>query len=202
MSQLQIPSFGRKKSAPRPAITPASNSSPASASSSATLSNTTPSTDPSATVADPVANTATASPNVTPSVNNPPGSTAASAWEKAKGKRHQPDSALSMDDVPLSQRVRPSRPNVISLARPPQARPPTPSGQASASGAAPWSPRFVRTDGSSVKPTETMFKDSQTVMAYYMSMWTPKDIEVAKGLSQREVFSRFPLSAMEVTSTP
>ncbi|XP_059646408.1 uncharacterized protein LOC132299850 isoform X2 [Cornus florida] len=102
-----------------------------------------------------------------------------------------------MDDVPLSQRVRPSGPNVVSLARPPQARPPTPSGHASASGTAPWSPRFIRTDGSSVKPTETMFKDGKTAMAYYRSMWTPKDIEVAKSLSQREVFSRFPLSAME-----
>ncbi|XP_059650650.1 uncharacterized protein LOC132296466 [Cornus florida] len=153
MSQLQIPSFGRKKTAPRPAITPASNSSPASASSSVTLSDTTPSTDPSVTATNPVANTATASPNVTPSVSNPSGSTNASAREKARGKRHQPNSALSIDDVPLSQRVRPSGPNVISLARPPQTRPPTPSRHASASGMAPWNPHFIRTDGSSVKPT-------------------------------------------------
>ncbi|XP_059649958.1 uncharacterized protein LOC132295676 [Cornus florida] len=42
-----------------------------------------------------------------------------------------------------------------------------------------------------------MLKDGQTAMAYYRSMWTPKDIEAAKGLSQKDVFSRFPQSAME-----
>ncbi|XP_059658761.1 uncharacterized protein LOC132305097 [Cornus florida] len=42
-----------------------------------------------------------------------------------------------------------------------------------------------------------MLKDGQTAMAYYRSMWTPKDLEAAKGLSQKDVFSRFPQSAME-----
>ncbi|XP_059659037.1 uncharacterized protein LOC132305411 [Cornus florida] len=201
MSRLQIPSFGRKKNTPPATPTAGATSSPASASSSATISDTVPST----VAINPVASAPAASQSASPQATIAPAA-AGGVRDKERGKRPHPDSEVDPEEEPLIRRTRVSGPGAL-LHR--AIRAPAPSGPAAAGGSAsasgppsiptlpPWAPRYTRTDGTFVKPNETMLKDGQTAMAYYRSMWTPKDLEAAKGLSQKDVFSRFPQSAME-----
>ncbi|XP_059658973.1 uncharacterized protein LOC132305331 [Cornus florida] len=154
---------------------------------------------------NPVASTPAANQNASPPATIAPAA-AGGGRDKERGKRPHPDSEVDPEEEPLIRRTRVSGPGAL-LHR--AIRAPAPSGPAAAGGSAsasgppsiptlpPWAPRYTRTDGTFVKPNETMLKDGQTAMAYYRSMWTPKDLEAAKGLSQKDVFSRFPQSAME-----
>ncbi|XP_059657360.1 uncharacterized protein LOC132303921 [Cornus florida] len=201
MSRLQIPSFGRRKNTPPVIPAAGATSSPASASSSATISDTVP----SAVATNPAASAPAANQNA-PSPATIAPAAAGGGRDKERGKRPHPDSEIDPEEEPLIRRTRVSGPGTLlhrAIRAPSQSGPPAAGGSASASGPPsipslpPWAPRYTRTDGTFVKPNETMLKDGQTAMAYYRSMWTPKDIEAAKGLSQKDVFSRFPQSAME-----
>ncbi|XP_059655711.1 uncharacterized protein LOC132302788 [Cornus florida] len=201
MSRLQIPSFGRRKNTPPVIPAAGATSSPASASSSATISDTVP----SAVATNPAASAPAANQNA-PSPATIAPAAAGGGRDKERGKRPHPDSEIDPEEEPLIRRTRVSGPGTLlhrAIRAPSHSGPPAAGGSASASGPPsipslpPWAPRYTRTDGTFVKPNETMLKDGQTAMAYYRSMWTPKDIEAAKGLSQRDVFSRFPQSAME-----
>ncbi|XP_059632954.1 uncharacterized protein LOC132275467 [Cornus florida] len=201
MSRLQIPSFGRRKNTPPATPAAGATSSPASASSSATISDTVP----SAVATNPVASAPAANQNA-PSPATIAPAAAGGGRDKERGKRPHPDSEIDPEEEPLIRRTRVSGPGTLlhrAIRAPSPSGPPAAGGSASASGPPsipslpPWAPRYTRTDGTFVKPNETMLKDGQTAMAYYRSMWTPKDLEAAKGLSQKDVFSRFPQSAME-----
>ncbi|XP_059629907.1 uncharacterized protein LOC132272845 [Cornus florida] len=201
MSRLQIPSFGRRKNTPPVIPAAGATSSPASASSSATISDTAP----SAVATNPAASAPAANQNA-PSPATIAPAAAGGGRDKERGKRPHPDSEIDPEEEPLIRRTRVSGPGTLlhrAIRAPSHSGPPAAGGSASASGPPsipslpPWAPRYTRTDGTFVKPNETMLKDGQTAMAYYRSMWTPKDIEAAKGLSQKDVFSRFPQSAME-----
>ncbi|XP_059648230.1 uncharacterized protein LOC132294403 [Cornus florida] len=201
MSRLQIPSFGRRKNTPPVIPAAGATSSPASASSSATISDTVP----SAVATNPAASAPAANQNA-PSPATIAPAAAGGGRDKERGKRPHPDSEIDPEEEPLIRRTRVSGPGTLlhrAIRAPSHSGPPAAGGSASASGPPsipslpPWAPRYTRTDGTFVKPNETMLKDGQTAMAYYRSMWTPKDIEAAKGLSQKDVFSRFPQSAME-----
>ncbi|XP_059656772.1 uncharacterized protein LOC132303511 [Cornus florida] len=201
MSRLQIPSFGRRKNTPPVIPAAGATSSPASASSSATISDTVP----SAVATNPAASAPAANQNA-PSPATIAPAAAGGGRDKKRGKRPHPDSEIDPEEEPLIRRTRVSGPGTLlhrAIRAPSHSGPPAAGGSASASGPPsipslpPWAPRYTRTDGTFVKPNETMLKDGQTAMAYYRSMWTPKDIEAAKGLSQKDVFSRFPQSAME-----
>ncbi|XP_059645137.1 uncharacterized protein LOC132306488 [Cornus florida] len=201
MSRLQIPSFGRRKNTPPVIPAVGATSSPASASSSATISDTVP----SAVATNPAASAPAANQNA-PSPATIAPAAAGGGRDKERGKRPHPDSEIDPEEEPLIRRTRVSGPGTLlhrAIRAPSHSGPPAAGGSASASGPPsipslpPWAPRYTRTDGTFVKPNETMLKDGQTAMAYYRSMWTPKDIEAAKGLSQKDVFSRFPQSAME-----
>ncbi|XP_059661576.1 uncharacterized protein LOC132307748 [Cornus florida] len=131
---------------------------------------------------------------------NSGGPVSTSLSEKSFGKRPMPEGGHDQSDVPPARRTRTASFRItLPPARflIPEGESPRTSGPISS--VLTWRPLLSREDGSTIGPTNSMYKDPLTSFAFYKGFWIPKDLEIQNKLSFGEMFQRFPTVAMEVT---